>query len=578
MATDSTARHPGPTDRRQGIRPAVRGAVAGLLLLLTLASVATAARAERPHVYAVTGVTVIVTPGEAIDGATVVVRDGLIEAVGTDITPPPDATIIDSAGQTLWAGWIDPHSHVGMKQERQGGGPGGFDLSALLQRGPPEPGTGHPLELVHPQYRVTSELVPGESGVERRRELGFTTALAVPRDGIYRGWSALIALGDGHPRDLVVRPAVAQHIGFDSGSFLGDYPSDLLGAVATIRQVAYDVRRYIQWQDRYRAHPRGMRRPQYNDAFEALARIQREGLPVMIHAGSNRMIERALRIAEEFDADPIVFGSGFEYEILGILEDARPSLVVPVDFPDEPDVSVPQRLPGVSLESLRRWERAPENPAILEAAGIDFALTAADMSNPSKFIENVRRAIEAGLSPDAALEAVTTTPARMLGVEETLGSVEAGKIANLVVGTGAPFAEETEIRHVFVDGVHFEMEVEETVGDPDAVVDPRGEWAVVGTVMGQSQPATWFIEGSEGDYSGHSEGERGTVEFESVTLEGNAMTVVIPQPGGMGTLEATVVIEGDEFTGSATVELPDGQNITISFEGERVSGPEGGAR
>lgn len=558
-----------PTPARRRATPLLLSLTAGALLLATVP-----AAAERPHVYALTGATVITAPGQRVDGATIVVRDGLIAAVGTGIGVPADAEVIEAEGMTVWAGFIDAYSHLGL-QQRQGGG-GGFNFAALLQPPRPEPGISHPIELVHPQHRVVDEIVGGDAEVARRREIGFTAALAVPRDGIFRGWSALIALGDGDARTMVVAPAVAQHVGFDTGGFFS-YPSSPMGSIATIRQVMYDAARYVEWTRRYEADPRGMQRPHHDDAMIAIASTARD-TTVFFHAGDNRWIERALAIAREAGVETVIVGSGFEYEILDIVAGSDVTYIVPVDYPDEPDVSSPDRLPSVSLESLRRWELADTNPSALERAGVTFALTPYGMGNAGKFAENVRRAIEKGLTPDTALAAVTTIPARLLDVEATMGTVEAGKIANLVVGTGDPFAEGTEIRHVFVDGRHWEMEAAETVGDPDAVVDPRGEWSVVGTVMGTERNSTWFIEGEEGDYSGRSVSEMGDADFESVTLEGNALTVVIPQPGGMGTLEITVVIEGDEFTGSTTVDLPNGQSITIGFRGERTAGPQGGAR
>lgn len=551
-----------------------------LLALVALAAVSTTpAHAERPHVYAITGATVLVAPGETLEAATVVIRDGLIEAVGTEVAPPADAEIIDGEGLVVHAGFIDAYSHVGLPQQ-QGGGNQGFDFSALLQGSEPRPGTGHPIELVHPQHRVTAELTAGEGSVARHRESGFTAALTAPRDGIFRGWSTLLAMGDGQPRDLVIEPMLAQHVGFDTGNFFGGYPADLLGTIATMRQVHYDTIRYIEWRDRYEANPAGMRRPEYNDAFAALAPLYTEDLPIVVHAGSNRHLERALRVAAEWGRQPILVGGGREYEMIDHLvanADHMRGLILPLDLPDEPDVEGEHRAAYVSLDTLRHWELAPGNPAALADAGIRFALTPYGSSNPGAFLDDLRAAIEAGLSVEAAHAALTTVPAEMLGVDAMLGTVEAGKIANLVALDGEPFGEETAVRHVWVDGVHFEMEVEESVGDPDAVVDPRGEWAVTGTAMGTPQESTWTIEGSEGNYSGSSTSPMGTQDFDSVTLEGNALTVVSQVPG-MGSLEVTVVIEGDEFTGSSTISLPNGQSITISFRGERVSGPEGGAR
>ncbi|NKB89100.1 MAG: amidohydrolase family protein [Acidobacteria bacterium] len=549
-----------------------RAALVTLIALLFVGLTAPA-QAQRPRVYAITGATVIVGPGNSLSNTTVVIRDGLIEAVGADAAVPADAEVIDGSGMTVWPAFIDAYSHHGMAPA-EGGGGGGFSIAALFSGGggQEDPGIGHPIELVHPQHRVTAELTAGD--FENQREIGFGAALTAPRNGIFRGSSALIAMRDSHPRDYVIQGNVTTHVGFDQGQFFGGYPADILGTVTTMRQVMYDVQRYAEWKARWEANP-SMPRPVVSDAHDALVAAHADPIRPVFHANSLRQIETSIRVTDEFGAKPIVVGTGTEHEMLDRLAGTDVELIVPVNYPDEPDVDSDERLPSVSLDSLRRWEAAAGNAARLEAAGIRFALTAYGLGNASKFPENVRKAIEAGLSEDTALAAVTTIPAEMYGVADLLGTVEAGKIANVVVATGAPFGEETEIRHIFVDGDHHEMEAEEAVGDPDAVVDPRGEWAVAATVMGNAQNSTWTIEGSTDNYSGSSSSDQGDTDFESVTLEGNAMTVVLQGP--MGALEATVVIEGDEFEGSASIDAA-GQTFSISFKGERTSGPEGGAR
>ena len=544
------------------------------LSLCLLALAVTPVRAQRPAVYAITDATVIVAPGQVLDGATVVVRDGLIEAVGPSVAVPSDAETIDGAGLTVWAAFIDPYSHLGLEPAEGGGG--GFSLAALFSgQGEEDPGTGHPIELVHPQYRVNSGLVSSDGTFDKHREIGFGAALTAPRDGIFRGSSALIALRDAHPRDYVIKSDVTTHVGFDRGQFFGGYPADILGTVTTMRQVMYDAMRYAEWQERWQANP-AMQRPETNDALAALVSAHADPAPPVFHATSLRQVEASIRLTSEFGAEVVVLGTGNEYEMLARLAGTGATVLVPLNFPDEPDVSSDERLPGVSLQSLRRWEGAATNAGALQDAGIRIALTTYGMGNVSKFTENVRKAIVAGLAPEAALAALTTTPAAIYDVAEILGTVEAGKIASLAIGTGAPFEEDTEIRHMFVDGEHFEMEEKEQIGDPDAVVDPRGEWAVTATVMGNAQDATWTIEGSAGAYSGRSVGAQGESDFESVAVEGNAMTVVLAGP--MGSLEATVVITGDEFEGSASVDAPGGQSFSISFKGERTSGPDGGLR
>ncbi|NIR45422.1 MAG: hypothetical protein GWM93_14680, partial [Gemmatimonadetes bacterium] len=180
---------------------------------------------------------------------------------------------------------------------------------------------------------------------------------------------------------------------------------------------------YAEWKERWEANP-AMLRPETNDAFDALIAAHADPAPPVFHSTSLRQVESAIRLAAEFGAEAVVLGTGYEYEILPRLMNTGVTVLVPVDFPDEPDVDGDERLPSVSLHSLQRWEQAPSNPGRLEAAGIRFALTPYGMGNTGKFHENVGRAIDAGLSAEGALAALTTTPADLYGVSEILGTVE----------------------------------------------------------------------------------------------------------------------------------------------------------
>ncbi|MFQ5742017.1 MAG: amidohydrolase family protein [Acidobacteriota bacterium] len=557
-------------------RARVIGLVAGVGLALA-AGGGNASAAQRPEVYAITGATVITAPGsKSLENATVVLRDGLIEAVGSDISVPADAEIIDGSGLTAWAGWIDAFSTLALKEEErpQAGGGRGGGIQAFLQqsaRAEETPtGTGHPIARVHPQYTVTDDLVANDTKVGKHREAGFTAALVVPRDGIYKGRSALIALRDGTPRQMVVKADVAQEIAFGSRGFGRSYPGSLMGVISTIRQVLLDAQRAATWEESYARNPAGIPRPETDDAYPPLQPVLSGDEPVIFEATNNRMTERALRIAQEFSLRPIIKGNGNEYEITDMLAEAQVPLIVPVDYPSKPKVDDADAALDVTLQTLERWDRAASNAAALEQAGIRFAFTADGVNNPADFVKNVRKAIEEGLSEQTALAAVTVVPAQIFGVDAILGTVEKGKIANLVVATGRPFAEDTEIRHVFVDGYHTEIEAKEPAGNPDAVVDPRGTWDVTMGGGQFSQQLTWTIEGEPGAYRGSSTSARGTNDFSSVELNGNALTVGLSTP--RGTLEVTVVIEGDNLSGS--VDTPQGFSLEIT--GKRTSGP--GAR
>jgi adenine deaminase len=202
------------------------------------------------------------------------------------------------------------------------------------------------------------------------------------------------------------------------------------------------------------------------------------------------------------------------------------------------------------------------------------AFVTAGMKNPRKFTEALAAVVKAGLDPAKALAAVTTTPAELLGLSRTMGTLEAGKEANLLVVEGDLFAEKPAIRHLFVQGYHEKVEAEATVGDPNATADPRGTWTVSSEVMGRASESKWTITGEPGHFAGTTENARsGKRDFSSVELKGNALTVVSSSQAGE--MKLTVVITGDTFAGQTTMGSGPGA-VTMKVEGKRAATP--GAR
>ena len=244
--------------------PAVAGSIFALAVALG------PARAERPRVYALTGASVQVAPGRVLEHATIVIRDGLIEAVGTGVPVPPDAVVIDSTGKLIHAGFIDACSEIGTRPAPPAR-PGAGDKSAAGDK--PAAGAAHPIAGIRPERRVFLEISLAEKDREKHRSLGFTSVLAVPKGGIFRGTSALLALGDGSVADNVLRPAVAQHVTFESGNFGEDFPTSLMGAIAAVRQGFLDARRHDEWQKLWDADPRGLKRPDTSSAWAPMSAV-----------------------------------------------------------------------------------------------------------------------------------------------------------------------------------------------------------------------------------------------------------------------------------------------------------------
>ena len=240
----------------------------------------------------------------------------------------------------------------------------------------------------------------------------------------------------------------------------------------------------------------------------------------------------------------MVVGSGFEYEIEGLVRSAGFPMIVPVAFPEPPHIEDEDSALDVTTRDLRRWDLAPGNPSVLQKTGVPFALTTYRLRNVSDFAKNVRRAIERGLPPDVALEAVTTGPARLLGVEPLLGTIEAGKIADLVLADGDLFGEKTQIKRLFIDGDPVEIEAESKDFDPNAKIDPRGTWEVTYSFGGQTMTRMWKIEGTPGGYTGTAETQAGKATLESLVLTGNKLTGTYTV-GSSGTVEFTWIIKGE---------------------------------
>ena len=552
---------------------AVRAAVAAFALVGS----AVPAPAARPRIYALTGATVVPAPGQKLEGGTVILRDGLIEAVGKNASVPADAVTIDAKGMYVYPGLIDAGGWSPASDAPPAGG-------APDRQRPPrreaEPGPVYPLALVRPERRAADTLQAFDGDRKRDaegwRKLGFTTLLAAPTKGIFRGTGALILLADDTAvTDLIVRDDVAAFAAFETtGGFGEGYPTSLMGAAAAMRQTLLDAQRFAVWTDRYARNPVGMPRPERAPALQALQPVLSAKQPLYLEAAAADDVLLADRIAREFGLDLVVIASGTESEIAAQIAKTGRTVIYPARIPDKPKVDDADEALDVSLKEMRRYLDAAAAPKILRDAGATVVLSAHGLKNSADFPGNVRKMIDAGFPEDAALAALTTGPAKLLGVARTMGTIEPGKIANIVVADGPLFGKDTKVRRVFVDGTDYPVEEKaKPKGDPNAVVDPRGTWSVAIELSGQTLQRTWTIAGTKDHYTGTAETRSGTVTFDKVELAGNALTVTFPASEGRGANEVTVIVTGESFEGS--IEMGP---RSAPVKGTRTQRPDGGAR
>jgi hypothetical protein len=522
-------------------------ALAGALAL----AAAPAAMADRvPQVHALTGVRIVVAPGKVIESGTLVVRDGLIEAVGAEVAVPADARVWKLEKTTVYPGLIDAYHALDWP---------------VADKDEPSKAV-HPNALIRPERDATA-IAWNEAEIAKLREAGFTTALFAPKKGILKGQSVLMGLGGGDLPSNLLRRAVAQNAAFETSGGRGEgYPTSIMGAVALLRQTLSDAR----WQaDAFAALAKkpGQRRPAYSPVLESLAPVVSGKQRIFLVGKDVLDTLRLAAMAKEFKLDAVLVGSGEEYKRLDAVVATGYPLVVPIDFPKAPEIGEKDDL-SIDLATLRHWDAAPANPKQLADAlsntKVKLVFTADGLSEPKKLHEMAAQAIERGLTADQVLAAFTTEPAKLLGIDERAGTIEVGKAANLVIAGGPLFAKETKISAVFVDGIRFEVKESKK-----PTVEPAGEWALTIEAGPQVINMTLKLEGKAEALKAVLHGPTGPMD---VSAETSGDTVEVSFDGGRlgmpGTIKFNLKIAGNSASGSGT--SPAG-NFTV--KAERSSAP-----
>ncbi|MFC2075535.1 amidohydrolase family protein [candidate division KSB1 bacterium] len=420
-----------------------------------------------PNVVAFTNAFITISPETVLEDAVLVVRDGIIEAVGVDIAIPLDAVVRDVDGLNIYPGFIDLYTHYGVSDSAAGTA-GGKRTSA---------GPVHWNQAVHPERRAVDRFRPDKKAAAAMRKAGFTTALTSLPDGYFRGSAALVLPTDSLANPAVLREEVAQVIslrgggGYTAVAGEGGYPRSLQGIIALIRQTFYDADWYRRAMAVHKANPTTANATETDLSLDALIPSSQGGRPVLFEVDNELDLLRAARIGSEFKLKLMVRGGGSEYRRLQAVRETGVRLIIPLNFPKAPDVSTAEVEMNVNLRQMRHWYFAPENPARLADAGIDFALTGDGLKSPDLFLTNLRTAVKRGLAPQKALAALTTTPAAWLGVNKLIGGLHQGALANFFLADGDIFEPKTKIVETWVRGERFEV-------TPRPRIDVRGTYAL----------------------------------------------------------------------------------------------------
>ncbi len=395
----------------------------------------------------------VTVSGAVVEQGTVVVRDGLIEAAGAEAPIPPDAWVIEGKGLTVYPGLIDALSTIGLPEtaiaeephprQRRGGQPS----QPPAAPGPPARGPeDRPMNTSW--LRAADLLNASDKKIEAARSLGFTTAVVFPTRGIFAGQGAVVNLAGEKTGKMIVTTPAGLYLSMTHGSF-AQYPGSLMGVMAYIRQVSLDAGHAKLARAYYDQHGKGAKRPDYDRAVEGWLEAPR----VLLPASRAVEIDRMTRFAAELKVPAVLYGGQEGCRAAAALKRAGVPVLVSLKWPERPKDADPDDVD--SLRVLEFRERAPSTPAALAAEGVRFAFYT-DGVKGADLRKAVQRAIDAGLKPADAVRAFTLSAAEIYGVSDRLGSIEPGKIADLLVTDGDLFGEKTKVKYIFVDGVKYE--------------------------------------------------------------------------------------------------------------------------
>lgn len=432
--------------------------------------------------YALQNATICTAPGKVLQRATLLIKNGKVSAVGTNVSIPSDAIVVSADELFVYPAFIELYSDYGVRKPERTSSSGRTSFNPQLD--PSRSGAFHWNDAIKPETQAAQQFEHDEKKAKDMREAGFGAVLTHSQDGIARGTGALVLLDDAKAQESLVRAQAAHFFSFSKGISSQAYPSSLMGVIALLRQTHYDA----EW---YKAGGSQLER---NLSLEAWN--NQKSLPAIFEPGGDKLnVLRVASLGKEMGISWMVKGNGDEYQRAEEIRKSGVSLILPVLLPEAYDVSDPFEATYVSLEQMMHWEYAPHNPRLLRENKIPFCFTGSGLKKVSDLHTMIGTMVrKGGLKEADALEALTTAPAKMIGQEATMGKLEAGYIANVLVTSGPLFAKETKVLQTWVGGkpyIHDQIPDSDLRGNYSVELGTVGfDWEVTGSRIKQEHTLT----------------------------------------------------------------------------------------
>lgn len=404
---------------------------------------------EKTHTFLLVNATLVMEPGSKMEAASIYVKDGRIAAIGKNLSVPEGIYRRDAGGAWVYPSFIDLFSSFGLQGSASRTGDRNYPLTPQYESN--RPGVFLWNQCLKPELDASALIQDNPSEAAELRKLGFAYAAATPKDGIMRGTSCLLGLGEGELASRILKNRLFPGLSFQKGNSSQQYPSSQMGAIALIRQTFMDA-------DWVASQPKADPGP----GMEALLRSRK--MSWVFETSQKYEMLRAAALAKEFGISLILKGKGDEYQRIDEIKATGFPVILSLQFPEMPDLEDPLDAGVVPLNDLKHWELAPCNASVLAAKKIPFAISLADLKDPKSFLSQLRRAIDCGLSEEDALAALTTTPARLAGLAGQIGRLAVGAEASFFLASGNIFKQGAELKEHFVGGRSFAVSPESGKG------------------------------------------------------------------------------------------------------------------
>ena len=528
--------------------------------------------------YAITNVNIIQAPGRKIEMGTVVMKDGLITAVGKGVNIPPEAIVIKADSMYVYAGFIDGLTRAGVTKPKE------ETKEKLKDPGNPPPDRAG----ITPQLDVRNFLNPSDKALEELRGLGFTTAQVVPYGNLLPGSAAIVLTGAPSSDAMVLISKSALYSELTGANNI--YPATILGVMAKWRDLYRQALQAKSYEGMYAANRTGLERPTTERTLEAFYPVIDQKIPVLFKTEKMLDANRVLTLKNDLSFSLMLAELKDGWPMINKIKASGAKIFLSMDLPEEIKTTEKKVASTGSASAIKKADSTKlasttpastaKTPADLEKealekrkaeaianyagqassfqkAGIPFGFST--MSAKSKDIRaNLRRMIKAGLTEDAALAALTTTPAQLLGLSDRMGTVDNGKMANLIITDKSYFDEKAKVRFVFVDGVMYKMEMKEAKkSDGTAKVEIEGSWSTTTqSPQGNSEGKLTFKKEGSG-YTGTISGGRtpAPVDLKDISLDGTTLTFNYNLNFGANPVkvEVELTVDGDTLKGTTTV-------------------------